>query len=135
MAIFSVLGRYTNFGLLVLRIGVGAMMIVHGYPKLIGGPDKWVKIGSAIGNFGIHSYPGFWGFMAAFSEAIGGLLVLLGLAFRPACLLIMCTMIVASVSHYYRGDDLAAMSHAVELAFVFFGLFFIGPGRFSVDKD
>ena len=135
MAIFSRLGRYTNFGLLVLRIGLGAMMIVHGYPKLIGGPEKWTKIGAAIGNIGVHAYPTFWGFMAAIAEGLGGLLLILGLAFRPACLLLLFTMIVAAINHFTKGDTLATASHAVELGFVFFGLFFIGPGRYSLDKS
>jgi putative oxidoreductase len=135
MAIFSRLGRYTNFGLLVMRLGVGAMMIVHGYPKLIGGPEKWTKLGASMGNLGVHAYPEFWGFMAAVAEGLGGLLLILGLAFRPACLLLMFTMIVASVTHFSKGDTVGDASHAIELAFVFFGLFFIGPGRYSVDKS
>lgn len=44
---FSKLGKYSDVGLLVMRIGVGAMMIVHGYPKLMGGlknGQSWVEL-------------------------------------------------------------------------------------------
>jgi putative oxidoreductase len=41
---------------------------------------------------------------------------------------------IASASHLSKGDDLATASHAIELAFLFLGLFFIGPGKLSVDK-
>jgi len=134
MAIFSRLGRYTDFGLLIMRAGLGIMMIAHGYPKLTGGPERWTKLGGALSNIGIDQYPAFWGLMAGISEGLGGLLLILGLAFRPACVFLLFTMIVAATSHFYRGDDLLGASHAIELAFVFFGLLFTGPGRYSVDK-
>ena len=134
MAIFGKLGRYSNTGLLIMRIGLGAMMITHGYPKLMGGMETWTKIGGSMGNLGVTAYPTFWGFMAAFAESICGLFVVLGLFFRPACLLIMFTMIVAAMYHFKAGDGLDGAGHAVELAFAFFGLMFVGPGKYSVDK-
>ena len=30
--------RYHDLGLLVLRVGLGVMFMLHGYPKLMGGP-------------------------------------------------------------------------------------------------
>ena len=35
------LDKYRDIGLLFLRIGIGVMFIMHGLPKLIGGPEKW----------------------------------------------------------------------------------------------
>ena len=134
MAIFSALGRYTNLGLLLMRAGLGVMMIAHGYPKLIGGPERWSKVGKAMEYIGVDAYPAFWGFMAGVSESLGGVLLILGLAFRPACLFLLCTMIMAAVNHFGKGDELLKASHAIELAFVFLGLFFLGPGRYSVDR-
>lgn len=135
MAIFSRLGKYTNFGLLLMRVGLGTMMIMHGYPKLAGGPEMWEKIGGAAANIGIHSYPVFWGFMSGTAEGLGGLLLILGLAFRPACLFLLFNMVVASINHLTKGDSILMASHAIELGCVFLGLFFIGPGRYSVDKS
>lgn len=134
MAIFSRLNKYTSFGLLLMRLGLGAMMVVHGYPKLAGGPEKWTAIGSAMEHLGVVAYPVFWGFMAGAAETFGGILLILGLAFRPACILLLFTMIVAATKHLANGDSLGAASHAIELAFVFFGLLFVGPGKYSVDK-
>jgi putative oxidoreductase len=134
MAIFGKLGRYSSSGLLIMRIGLGAMMITHGYPKLMGGPEMWGKVGGAMANLGVSAYPGFWGFMAAFAESICALFVILGLWFRPACLLITFTMIVAAVHHIKAGDGLQGAGHAIELAFAYFGLMFVGPGKYSVDK-
>src|SRR4028118_1524002 len=127
MALLQRFSRFSDFGLLIMRVGLGVMMITHGYPKLMGGPEKWQKIGASMANLGIHDFPGFWGFMAAFAEGIGGLLIVLGLFFRPACLLIIFTMIIAAVSHFSKGDGVGGAGHAIELAFAYFGMLFVGP--------
>lgn len=123
-----------NTGLLLLRIGIGIMFMGHGWPKLIGGPERWTKIGESMGNFGIHFLPEFWGFMAAVGEFGGGLLLLLGLFHRVGCILLFATMIVASAKHILAGDGFAGYSHAVESAILFFSLYFIGPGKYSLGK-
>jgi putative oxidoreductase len=38
MAWFKNAGQYKNFGLLVIRVGLGILFIYHGLPKLLGGP-------------------------------------------------------------------------------------------------
>ncbi len=65
MAIWNSLGKYRDTGLLILRVGLGVMMIMHGLPKLQGGPELWAGVGKSMGNIGIHFMPTFWGFMAA----------------------------------------------------------------------
>lgn len=135
MALLGKLGNYKDFGLLVMRAGVGAMMILHGYPKLLGGPDKWESLGGSMKNIGIHFMPVFWGGMAAVAETIGGLFLILGFFFRPSALLLCFTMVIAAMSHLYRGQGINEASHAITLGFVFFGLIFLGPGKYSVDKS
>ena len=135
MPLLGTLSRYNNVGLLLLRIGLGAMMIWHGYPKLAGGPEKWKKLGNAMGDLGLHDFPVFWGFMAAFSEGVCGLLFLIGFLFRPSCLLIVITMAVAAFHHLYNGDGMGDASHALELGIVFLAMFIIGPGKYSVDRN
>lgn len=135
MAVFGKLERYTDTGLLLMRIGLGAMMVVHGYPKIMGGPEKWEKLGKAMEHLGVHSYFTAWGFAASVTESVGGLLVILGLFFRPVSLLMMFTMFVAAFDHFKSGDSLGDASHAIELFFTFLGLLFVGPGKYSVDKS
>lgn len=134
MALFSNLGKYKNTGLLIIRVGLGIMFMFHGYPKLLGGPESWNAVGDAMKHTGVTFFPMGWGFLAAATETIGGLFIILGLAFRPACILLTITMIVASIMHLKTGDGIGGASHAIEAAVVFFGLTFIGPGKYSVDK-
>lgn len=135
MAVFSKLGRFTDFALLVMRVGLGFMMVMHGYPKIFAGPEKWAKLGENMKYLGITYAPEFWGFMAAFAETGGGILLLLGFLFRPAAFLLLVTMVVAALRHLKGGETLMDASHAIELGVVFFALFILGPGRFSIDKE
>ena len=135
MALLDRLGKFKDFGLLVVRVGLGlCFSLIHGIPKIMGGIPMWTKIGGAMGSVGIHFLPAFWGFMASGSEALGGILVMLGLFFRPACLFLVITMLIASLVSYSHGDGFSDASHAIEMGVVFLGLLFIGPGRYSVDR-
>ncbi|MGI4020604.1 MAG: DoxX family protein [Janthinobacterium lividum] len=134
MAIFENLGNYRNLGILLIRVGLGVMFIYHGVPKLAGGPEQWEKLGGAMQTVGISVAPAFWGFMAAAIETFGGLLFLIGLAFRPVCVLLTINLIIAALMHLSKGDGLQGAAHAIEDAIVFLGFIFIGPGIYSVDK-
>ncbi len=132
--ILTFLDKYRDIGLLILRVGIGGMFLFHGAPKIVGGPEKWEQLGMAMGTFGIHFLPVFWGFMASFAEFFGGILVILGLFFRPACILLTINMTVATSFHLNRGDGLLGASHAIEDGIVFLSLIFVGPGRYSLDQ-
>ena len=134
MAIFDTLGKYRNTGLLILRVGLGAMMMVHGLPKIMGGPDKWAALGGSMKVIGIDFLPTFWGLMAALAEGMGGFLLVLGLFFRPVNMLLAFTMLIAALVHFGKGEGVMGASHAIEVGIVFFSLIFIGPGKYSVDK-
>ena len=135
MAIFESLGKYRNTGMLIVRIGLGVMMMIHGFPKLAGGVEMWTGLGGSMKVIGIDFFPVGWGFMAAVTESIGGLFLLLGLFFRPASLLLLFTMIVAGIVHLSDPKQgIMDASHAIELGVVFLGLVFIGPGKYSIDK-
>lgn len=134
MAVFSSLSKYSDVGLLILRVGIGVMFMTHGVPKLAKGVDGWEQLGRHMGLLGVDFFPTFWGLMAALSESVGGLLLILGLWTRAACLPMAFTMLVAALYHFDKGDGLGKASHAIEVGFVFVGLFFVGPGRYSLDK-
>jgi putative oxidoreductase len=126
--------KYRDYGLLVLRIGLGAMFLYHGAPKLFGGPEMWSKIGLAAGNLGLSFFPVFWGFMAAVAEFVGGLGIISGLFFTPACILLVINLTVASSTHFRAGQGLGMASHAIEDGIVFLSLLFIGPGKYTLDR-
>lgn len=134
MAALSSLSKFKHTGLLLMRIGVGLLFITHGYPKLMGGPAMWEAIGGAMGHVGITAFPAVWGFLAGLTETLGGLLIVIGFCFRPVTILLTFVMLLASFQHLGAGDGLSGAAHAMKMGFVFLGLTFIGPGRYSVDK-
>ena len=122
-----------DIGLLVMRVGFGLMFVlIHGWPKMSGGVSEWASKGAAMGHLGVHFWPAFWGFMAAFSELVGGICIVLGLFFRPMAALLAFTMFVAAFMHFKTGGGLDAASHAIECFAVALGFVWTGPGRFSV---
>jgi putative oxidoreductase len=126
-----------DFGLLLLRTGIGLSMIVfHGYDKMTGGAERWASIGTNMELLGISFAPVFWGFMAAFAESICSLLLVLGPLFRLAALLLMFNMLVAVLRHLSLPVDnpnsgWSGASHALEYMTVYIALFFTGAGRFA----
>jgi putative oxidoreductase len=83
---------------------------------------------------GITFAPAFWGFMAGFAEAVGGLCLILGIFYIPACILLFTTMVVATAKHLGQGDSIMGASHAIEAGILFLSLTFIGPGKYRVSK-
>ena len=122
-----------DIGLLLMRVGFGGIFIlIHGWPKMSGGVTEWAKTGAAMGNLGVHAWPAFWGFMAAFSELVGGICIVLGLFFRPMAALLAFTMFVATFMHFKTGGGLDAASHAIECLAVALGFVLTGPGQIAV---
>jgi len=127
------LDKYKDFGLLIVRIGLGlTFILIHGWPKLSGGAPKWEQMGSTMRHFGITFAPVFWGFMDAFAEFFGGVSLLLGLFFRPMMLILAINMFVAFFGGI--GGPWSGISYPLELFIVILGLFFIGPGKYSIDN-
>jgi putative oxidoreductase len=123
---------FVDAGLLVVRVGFGLGMVwFHGWPKLAGGSARWRGVGGALDHFGIGFAHEWWGLLAALAEALGGLLLALGLFTRPAAAALVCVMIVATTQHFVTGVGTPA--HALKNAFLFAGLILTGAGRYSLD--
>lgn len=125
---------WSDGGLLILRLVVGASFMMHGFPKLTGGPERWAMLGEAMGNLGVHSAPAFWGFLAAFSEFGGGIALVTGCLTRVGALSLGFTMFVAAIMHISNGDGFHKFSHPLELLACCVLLMAGGAGKYSVDQ-
>jgi len=124
-------------GLFILRVMAGLTMILHGIPKFIGGAGVLTSVGKAMSMYGIDFNPLFWGILAAAVETVCGLLVVLGLVFRPAALLLFFVLLTALLSMHptFSLSAFGDFAHPWIMMWIFVGLFFTGPGAYSIDKE
>ena len=126
------LEKYRDEGLLLIRAGMGfAFIWFLGLPKFTGGAPVLIDTGAAMAHLGITGGHYWWGVAAALTETVGALMLALGLLFRPVTAVLTFMMIVATIEQFSR--PMPAAVHSINNAFVFAGLFLIGPGRLSLD--
>lgn len=77
-------------------------------------------------------FPVFFAWMGAFSEAVGGIFLALGLESRIAAFLILCTMLVA-IFMQKGGQGLWAILPALGFLWVSIYTIVLGSGRFGLD--
>lgn len=117
-----------SLGLLVLRVGVGAMMAAgHGWGKLL-------TFGSRSGSFpdplGVGSEASLA--LVVFAELLCSIFLVLGLATRLAALPPLFTMLTAAF-FIHADDPWAKKEMALLYAVPFLTLLLAGGGRYSLD--
>ena len=129
------LGKYGDFAPTVLRLMLGLTLVfAHGLPKITA-PERWEREGQAMANLGITFAPVFWGFMAAATESLAGLLFLVGLAVRPSALVMLFVMFVAALQSVVTVGNLGGpRAHPVDFAAGALALMILGAGAYSLDR-
>jgi len=131
-------GKYRDHVPLALRIMLGLTLIFsHGLPKIMA-PDRWEREGQAMANLGITFAPVFFGFMAGATELAAGILFLIGLAVRPASVMVLFIMFVAALNNVVSAGGLSGLqggrSHPMDFAAGTLALLILGAGRMSIDR-
>ena len=137
-ALFGTTPYYTDVALLVGRVAIGVCFMFHAFGKL-----GWIGTGTLDGfggwlaDLGVPM-PQLQARMAMSSELCGGALLALGLATRPACVVLIGTMIVAgALGHrgagYMITNDPPGAEYTINLAVVCGMFALLGPGAFSMD--
>ena len=128
------LGKYSETGLLLLRASIGLIFILVCAPVLFAGQHRWAQFGTAMRVFNFHSHLEWWGFFGALAASVGGILIILGLAFRLGILLAFVIALVNAISVACYFPGLYPKLVPIEIAVILVCLAFIGPGKYSVDK-
>jgi putative oxidoreductase len=114
------------------------LVFSHGIPKLMESPERWEGSGRAMANLGITFAPMFWGFMVGATEALAGVLFWLGLAVRPASLLMLFVMFVAALQNVVNAGGLSGLAggraHPIDFAAGAVALLILGAGAHSLDR-
>jgi putative oxidoreductase len=135
VAALQFLSKYRETGFLLFRASVGLVFIILVAPILWSGPDSWENLGSAMRNLDFHSHYKFWGFVGAILGCAGGILMILGLFFRVGVLFALAITAVHLVSVIHSRGDFFSRLPAFEMSILLLSLLFIGPGKYSVDKN
>lgn len=124
-------GNQASIGLLFLRVAMGIVFILHGWPK-IQNAFSWMGTDSGV--------PGIFQAAAAVAEFGGGIALALGLLTRFSALSIAGVMVGAlALVHIPHGDPFVgkpgAPSSEPATVYLVCALLFVlvGPGRFSLD--
>ena len=116
-----------SFGLLLLRIGAGCMMMTHGWGKLSTFSEMAETFPDPIGVGSTVSLA-----LAVFAEFFCAILIAVGLATRLAAVPLIVTMAVAAFS-IHAADPFRVKEFALLYMTMFITLFFTGPGQISLD--
>lgn len=119
-------GKGTSLLILAFRLFLGVMILIHGVDKLV----NFQALSTTFPDImGLGSYTSLM--LAVFSEFCCSLFLICGLLIRITVIPLMLTMAVA----FFDVHD--ALFPQGELSFIYlvllFILYFVGPGRFSVD--
>lgn len=123
--------RRANFGLLLMRLGLTAVLLIHALPKLIDGSPAWQSVGTTLSFINIGLPPEFFGLAMLLLETLGAISFVFGYFFRTACTVLFILFCLYFLN-YYRINYQTLMLWSLGLAAVFFGLIYVGPGRYAI---
>lgn len=127
-----------DLALLIGRLAIGVCFIIHALGKLgIVGPGNMEGFVGWLRDLGVPM-PEVQARMAMLSELVGGACLAVGLMTRPACAVLMGTMVVAGLlghrgAGYLITNDPPGSEYTINLAVICLVFGILGPGAYSVD--
>ncbi len=126
--------KLSDFGALILRVGLGIVFIAHGQLKvLVFGLPHAAEV--FIG----HGIPGWTVYPVAFIELVGGTMLILGLATRLVSPLLLCIAFGAGWVHIgngwnYTSPPNGGWEYGMFLAVASAAVALLGPGSFTISS-
>ena len=128
---FSSQERQSNSGLLIIRLGLAAVLLIHSLPKLFAGFHSWQSVGTTLGFINVGLPTEVLGFSMLLLEALGAVSLMFGYIFRIACIILFIIFGLYCFNYFSIGYR-TLMLWSAGLAAVFFGLIYVGPGRYTI---
>jgi putative oxidoreductase len=138
-----VFATYNSWSLLIVRLGLGVVFSAHGSQKVLG----WFGgrgLQGTINGFKGMGIPPAAAVIAAFTEFLGGLAMLLGFLVRPAALGLIVVMLVAIAKVHARHGffinfaNTPGKGHGMEFNLVLIAIALAiligGAGALSIDR-
>ena len=115
-------------GLLVLRVGMSALMLFHGIPKLMNLFQGDMSFGDPLGIGSTLSF-----ILTVLAEAICPILIILGLRTRLAAIPVIITMAVAAFI-VHGNDPFSNMEKALLYLVGFTAIALMGGGKYTIKQ-
>ena len=128
---FNSQDRQSNFGLLIMRLGLAAALLFHSLPILFAGSHKWQSVGTTLAFINLGVPDAILGFSILLLEALGAVSLMFGYFFRIACIILFLIFGLYFFNYFSIGYQ-TLMLWSAGLAAVFCGLIYVGPGRYSI---
>ena len=128
---FSWLNRFQGLGAMVMRLALGIIMVAHGYTKIIPSGALYT-FSHTVARMQL---PVWLGYVSAFTEFFGGMLLIVGLLTRVAAFMTAIDMAVAIIKVHLHGGLMGPNSFALPLACFAIALMlvFTGCGWLGLD--
>lgn len=120
--------RVTSTGVLLLRVGIGGLMLVHGIAKIQAFSEMSAAFPDPIGLGSQLSL-----IMAIGAEVGCSVLLIVGFVSRLATIPLAFTMLIALLI-VHKADPWNTKELAAVYLLVYLSLLLSGPGRFSLDR-
>jgi putative oxidoreductase len=118
----------TDIALLVARIGIAALMLTHGIPKMMmlfsGAPVQFPPVMGLSAELSLG--------LAVFAEVFCSVLLIAGFATRLAVVPLIITMLVAAFI-IHGADPFGKQEPSIQYLLVYVVLLFAGSGKYSID--
>ena len=126
-----------NFGKLFLRVMIGSYFIALGVKHFAGGWSMIETLGKIFSTIGITFLPKMFGVVSALILILSGMCFLIGFFFKANAFLLFVIFLIKSIlywkiSHNYWNVDFL---YSFILSIVLISCIFIGPGKYSSDKQ
>ena len=127
--IFPLAFAFGAFAPLLLRVILGAVFIVHGYPKLF---KNFSETAGFFESIGIRPSK-FWVFVVGAVEFFGGIALVFGFATQLVAALIAINMLGAIAKVKFRQGFVGGYEFDLTLLIIALSLILTGPGAYALD--
>lgn len=131
--------RYSNIGLLILRVSLGLVFIAHGYLKVFTfGLERAMHVFEAHTVMHINLVPGWTAPPAAVIEWVGGILLILGIKTRLATPFLAAVAFGAGAVHFENGWNYTSKpdggwEYGIFLFICCIVVYLVGPGKYTLN--
>ncbi|MDR1433068.1 MAG: hypothetical protein LBI61_01860 [Puniceicoccales bacterium] len=124
-----------NFGKLFIRMILGIILTAKGIYVFVGGRTALLTLGKILAAVGVTFWPLYFGWAIAVICVVCGIMFAIGAFFKTSAFLLGTVILLETVFKYYASCPLVdSVAISAMLSAAMYGLLFIGPGTYAVDK-